>query len=343
MRIEVIAFTDAGEVLAGRVRDALRAEHAVGVARSGRDGLTANAFAQRHFAQAQALVFVGAAGIAVRSISPLLRGKTVDPAVLVLDEGGQWVVPVLGGHWGGANALARQLAEALGAMAVITTATDVRGVWAADEWAKAQGLAIADKSGIVAVSSALLEGRDVTLYCPWPVAGTPPTGVRVTQDAAQAADIWVDVRAPGSTQTPALWLVPRAVYVGVGCRRGVSGADIGALFQQMLEDCGIPLCAVAGAATVELKAEEPGLLAFCETYGLPLEIYTAAQLAALPGAFQASAFVQRVAGVDNVCERSAMMGRGMLLAPKTTAGGAAMALALKTPVLAFGAAEGEEQ
>ena len=110
------------------------------------------------FAWADALVFVGAAGIAVRSIAPYVRDKRTDPAVLCVDELGQFVIPLLSGHIGGANALARRLAAALDAVAVVTTATDVNHKFSVDAWAAENGLFIGSMAAAKAVSAAILEG-----------------------------------------------------------------------------------------------------------------------------------------------------------------------------------------
>ena len=128
------------------------------------------------FAWADALVFVGAAGIAVRSIAPWVRDKRTDPAVLCVDELGRFVVPLLSGHIGGANALALRLAEELGAVPVVTTATDVNGRFSVDAWAARQGLFLDSMKAAKAVSAAILEGP-VPLCCDFPVEGELPPGV----------------------------------------------------------------------------------------------------------------------------------------------------------------------
>ena len=131
------------------------------------------------FAQADALIFVGAVGIAVRAIAPHCKSKATDPAVVVLDECGRFAVPLLSGHLGGANALARALAEACGAIPVITTATDANGVFAVDEWAKAQGCAVLEPERIKLVSGALLAGQHCPVWHPTgPCRAPRPPGWR---------------------------------------------------------------------------------------------------------------------------------------------------------------------
>ena len=133
-----LAFTDTGLALARRLADALPGS----VDRCGSGGVSLAGWTALQFAQSDALVFVGAVGIAVRAIAPHCRSKASDPAVVVLDECGRFAVPVLSGHLGGANDLARALAAVCGAVPVITTATDAHGIFAVDEWAKHQNCTV---------------------------------------------------------------------------------------------------------------------------------------------------------------------------------------------------------
>ena len=140
-------------------------------------GVPVMQWARGAFADADALLFIGACGIAVRAIAPLCRDKAADPAVLVMDEMGRHIIPILSGHIGGANDLALLLAERTGAEPVLTTATDVRGVPAIDSWAMKNDCAIENKAAIQAVSAAALAGKSV---------GDPPA---VSRDALfKAAD-----------------------------------------------------------------------------------------------------------------------------------------------------------
>ena len=152
-----LAFTDTGLALARRLADALPGS----VDRCGSGGVSLAGWTALQFAQSDALVFVGAVGIAVRAIAPHCRSKASDPAVVVLDECGRFAVPVLSGHLGGANDLARALAAVCGAVPVITTATDAHGIFAVDEWAKHQNCTVLEAERIKHVSSKLLAGQSV--------------------------------------------------------------------------------------------------------------------------------------------------------------------------------------
>ena len=315
-----LAFTAKGEALAHRLAEALPGS----VSRCGGD-VTLKDWTAEHFAQDEALIFVGAVGIAVRAIAPHCRSKATDPAVVVVDEGGNFAVPLLSGHLGGANALARALAKACGAVPVITTATDVNGLFAVDLWAKAQNCAVLELERIKRVSGALLAGQTVRYWSPWPVAGETPAGVKKA-DAPEAADFALTLTPQGE----ALHLVPRIGVLGVGCRRGTTAQQLEEAFAAFCAASGLSPAAVCAAASIDLKKDEPGLAEFCKVHGWPITFYPADELRAVPGQFTPSAFVASVTGVDNVCERSAVKASGgMLLLPKTAGGGVTLALAVR--------------
>ena len=315
-----LAFTAKGEALAHRLAEALPGS----VSRCGGD-VTLKGWTAEHFAQDEALIFVGAVGIAVRAIAPYCKSKAADPAVVVVDEGGNFAVPLLSGHLGGANALARALAKVCGAVPVITTATDVNGLFAVDLWAKAQNCAVLEPERIKHVSGALLAGQTVRYWSPWPVEGETPAGVKKA-DAPEAADFALTLTPQGG----ALHLAPRIGVLGVGCRRGTTARQLEEAFAAFCAASGLSPAAVCAAASIDLKKDEPGLAAFCKAHGWPITFYPADELQAVPGQFTPSAFVASVTGVDNVCERSAVKASGgTLLLPKTAGGGVTLALAVR--------------
>lgn len=282
---------------------------------------------ERAFAEAEGLVFVGACGIAVRAVAPLLRGKDADPAVVVVDVGARYAVSLLSGHLGGANGLTRRVAALCGAQPVITTATDVRGVFAVDAWAAANDAALLDVELIKVISGRLLEGAPVGLSSEFPVTGMPEGFTTGDCPAGISLSLGEDKRPYAQT----LRLIPRIAYLGMGCRRGVCAQALEAAALETLERAGVSPRALAAVCTVDRKADEAGLLAFCEKYGLPLRAFPPEALMALTGAFSASQFVRQVTGADNVCERAAMAGcgEGVLLCSKTARDGVTTALAVR--------------
>ena len=313
MTTAVIAFTRRGAALGRSLADALggtlhvpaRFAPEVGAeAYSSLEGWTAWAWAR-----ADALVFVGAAGIAVRAIAPHVRDKFSDPAVVSVDEAGRFVVPLLSGHVGGANELARRVAALTGGHAAVSTATDVNGLFAVDVWARERNMAITDRVLAKEVSAALLEGRPVGFASDF---GHPcPEGL--TTGPAELG-VWITDRTGEGPFPRTLRLVPRSLILGIGCRRGTPEAAI---------------AAAAAAATIDLKKDEPGLLAFCARRGLPLTTYSAEALAAVAGDFTPSAFVRGITGVDNVCERAAAAAGGRIIVPKQADNGVTAAVARK--------------
>ena len=315
-----LAFTDTGLALARRLADALPGS----VDRCGSGGVSLAGWTALQFAQSDALVFVGAVGIAVRAIAPHCCSKASDPAVVVLDECGRFAVPVLSGHLGGANDLARALAAVCGAVPVITTATDAHGIFAVDEWAKHQNCTVLEAERIKHVSSKLLAGQSVRFSAEFPVQGTPPAGVDPVRTPAEA-----DFALTLSPAGDALHLVPRIGVLGIGCRRGTCAEQLEAAFTDFCARHSLAPACIAAAASIDLKADEAGLLAFCRAHGWPITFYSAEQLRALPGPFTPSPFVQSVTGVDNVCERAAVLASGgCIRIPKQAGGGVTFALAL---------------
>jgi len=160
--VRLLAFTQKGMELARRLAAELSGE----AARCG-EGCTLDAWTADAFANADALVYVGAAGIAVRAVAPYAGNKASDPAVVAVDECGRFAVPLLSGHLGGANRLARRIGAVCGALPVITTATDANGAFAVDEWAVRQGCCVLDVPRIKRVSAKILAGGTAVLRSPW--------------------------------------------------------------------------------------------------------------------------------------------------------------------------------
>lgn len=325
--VKLISFTARGAALGERIARALPALRCERYARGEDRSLAFTSlarFAQQAMRDCDGLVFIGAAGIAVRAVAPYLQGKASDPAVLVCDEGGRFVVPLLSGHLGGGIALAETLSRALGAQAVITTATDARGVFAVDSWAAAQGLHVCNPDQIQFFSAALLRGEPVGLQSDKGISGDLPVGV--TMSGADCGAV-ISCRTDRAPFAHTLHLVPRAVVAGMGCRRGVSMAALARALDAALAAEAIPTPALAAIATIDVKRDEAGLRALARARGVELLFFTAAQLRAAQGEFSHSPFVESTVGVDNVCERAAVCAGGALLRGKQAGNGVTVALA----------------
>lgn len=269
-----------------------------------------------YFSCVDAIIFICAAGIAVRSIAPWIARKQQDPAVVVMDETGVFCISLLSGHWGGANELTKKLARMTGAFPVITTATDREEKFAVDLFARKNGLYLTDWKLAKKLSARLLEGGRIGMYCALPVEGAVPEEVRLIKEKnlespAESLGVAVSVkRADRESFGETLQLVPQILAAGVGCKKGTPEEKIEAAVESCLMEEGICPEALCMVASIDLKKEEAGLLSFCKKKGLPFLTYPAWALEQVPGRFSESSFVESVTGVANVCERSAVLAAG---------------------------------
>lgn len=294
---------------------------------------------------ADAIIFVGATGIAVRAIAPFIRGKSVDPAVLVIDEAGRYVISLLSGHLGGANALARTAASLIEAEPIITTATDAESAFAVDTFAKENGFLLTDLRKAKEVSAKVLRGEKLRIYSDIPMEHLVQRPARHEAELVSAqdidrADIVISYRThilkptEKSSQAIGLRLIAKRVHVGLGARKGVTQAEVAAAVATCLEDAGIDPRAVVALASIDLKKQEAGILAYSYESGVPFVTYTAEELRTVEGAFAGSSFVQSVTGVANVCERAAAYAAGRsghaeVLVHKTIHGNVTTAVAVE--------------
>lgn len=374
--ITIAGFTTNGCVLAQKIANELEGARAwaphriaetVGLPGFGSIGAwTGEAFAQG----CDGIVFVGACGIAVRAVAPYVASKMHDPAVVCVDEAGRWAISLLSGHVGGANDLARRIARIVGATPVVTTATDVRGAFAIDEWAARCGLVIANPQLIKRVSGTLLEGGHVGVRVGRQVSltGELPAGF-VREECANGTDSASDIRkpcpaeaAPDSANTAralhahvhigpelpcesdpdTLHLITRNAVVGVGCRRDCEPAILRDSVEAALAGLGLAPEAVAALATIDLKAAEPAVVELAAKHGWRLHTFSARALAAQGGDFASSEFVRTHVGVDNVCERALACCGAVRILNKQAHQGTTVAVGLVPEVLSFDMKEGND-
>ncbi|MBQ7760204.1 MAG: cobalt-precorrin 5A hydrolase [Acidaminococcaceae bacterium] len=291
-----------------------------------------NEVTEAAFKDCQAIVFVGSVGIAVRSIAPFLKSKLLDPAVVSVDERGKFIIPLIAGHIGGANELARVLAAHLGGQACVTTATDVNGLFAVDEWAARNRMVICSLKAAKDFAAALVHDDVVGLYSDFPVTKPLPRNIELTSEKGKylvGMAVTLDKMAQPFLTT--VRLLPKIVHLGIGCRRNTPLENIEALVLPQLERLKIDKRCVVSIASVDLKQDEAGLLAFAEKYKWRSQFYSADALSRVEGNFTPSDFVKSVVGVSNVCERSAVKasGGGRLLLPKTSLDGVTLAIAVE--------------
>ncbi|MGW0208389.1 precorrin-3B C(17)-methyltransferase [Streptomyces sp. NPDC003233] len=255
------------------------------------------------FAECEQLVCFLATGAVVRLLAPLLGDKTADPGVVCVDEGGRFAVSLVGGHGGGANELAREVGELLGAEPVVTTATDSVGLSGLDT------LGLPYEGSVATVSRALLDGEPVTLEAElaWPLPPLPTSAqaaytIRLTDRAVE----------PGERE---VLLRPPSLVVGVGASKGAPVEEVLGLVKGALREAGLSPRSVAELATVDAKTEEPGIVAAAARLGVPLVTYSAEELAAVEVPNPSNAPLTAV-GTPSVAEAAALVRGGELLVPK---------------------------
>ncbi len=283
----------------------------------------------KEFVCSEVLLFVGATGIAVRKIAPYLQSKVFDPAVLSVDEKGTHVISLVSGHLGGANDWSKKIADILEGEAVISTATDVEGKFAVDNFAKKNELFFEDYKQIQLISSAILKDETVGVYTKNKVLGKMPSGV-VYQDVGKLGIEVVDGLKKETRFESQCTLFSKNLVVGIGCKAGKTKEEIDAAIQEVFAECGVSEKRISALASIDVKQEEKGLLEYAAEKQLPLSFYTAEELGSLEGDFTPSAFVAKQVGVDNVCERSAMYCAGEeaeLLLKKQALNGVTIAIA----------------
>lgn len=326
--IHLIYFTQSGKDLSQTIQEALSTQSIdlrifCGSSRLLEDGAektTLHHFVEGGFhhkkeqkEKVEGLIFVSATGIAVRAIAPFLEHKQNDPAVMVIDDSGRFVISLLSGHLGGANEYTTLLAEKIGAIPVITTATDNHHVFAVDSFAKKQGLRLFHPQGIKKISSSLLHGEEVKLYSTLPIEVKVPN-ITVTPHKEES-----DFIISHEVDREKLTLVPQSFVLGIGCRKNTDFQKLSSFLGEVLTTLHIHESAISSIASIDVKQDEPALLQLASQLEIPFQVFSAETLNAIEGEFTASSFVAQQVGVDNVCERSVIASGGeTFLLRKTT-------------------------
>lgn len=321
MRIGLLWFTENGEETAQKLMSVSDFDFTV----YDKQKQSAKEFVKENFCL-DALIFISAVGIAVRLIAQNIVSKDVDPAVIVIDEKADFIIPILSGHIGGANELAIKLADKLSTTPIITTATDINDVFAVDNWSRKANCIIANIENIKHVSASLLRGEEVGLASDFPIKGELPKGISLTDNLP----VGIAVSTDGNKKPFAITLniIPKIITVGVGCRKNTSTYEFEEYLLETLKTQNIALKAVKKISSIDLKKDEECIIAFAKKYNIPFCTYSASELASVKGEFTSSEFVKRTTGVDNICERSGIIADGgELILKKQSKNGITIAIA----------------
>lgn len=344
MQVHILYFTQTGSVLAAKLaRELARVENVTYASGKG----CCKEWTAEHFRKGNVLVYIGACGIAVRAVAPHIGSKETDPAVIVIDEKGENVIPILAGHLGGANEWARKIAELTKGKAVLTTATDVNGIFAVDLFAKENQLLIGDLKKAARFTASLLEEGKASVVTPRKYAdviqfedGIPaelqaydlPDEQLAGQHGENVALITPDVEPSTNPDAP-LRLIPRCVILGMGCRKGKSYEELRDFAEGTLQELGLDREAVCAIASIDVKKEEPGLVSLAADLGVPLQTFNAEELEKTElenWTFMESDRVREYVGTGNVCERAAAAaGARKILIGKTAKDGMTICVGMR--------------
>jgi len=243
------------------------------------------------------IIYVMAMGIVVRSIAPYLRHKSVDSAVLCLSVDGQYIIPVLSGHLGGANQVAHQIADLLEAEPVITTASDILGRMAVDMFAKKHHLVIDSYEQAKKMTAMLIDEELVEI-----IGEIQLEEVSVRKEISPKAKgiILLSYKTDKSIMLPYVQLIPKHLVLGIGVRRGIALEQIEATVKEICETNYLSYKGIGEMASINLKADEVGLLELAKKWHIPFTLYTAKELATVVEQFDQSDFVRKITGVGAV-------------------------------------------
>ncbi len=295
--LRVLYFTENGKALSIKLKDALDNY----IIETKEDEDTLQSWVKETFQMHLPLLFIGATGIAVRSIANFVDNKLIDSPVLVMDEGNNFVIPILSGHYGGANTLATTIEKKLGVTAVITTATDVNNLFAVDVFAKNNKLFISDKKLIKQVSGKILKCNTLSYSNKASGLNFIDANSQVTLAENNPDFVITDELEKENI----LQLKPKRLVIGIGCKKGKDFADLkefvlGYYKEDYLREN------LYGISSIDVKGEELGIIRLAQYFGVDYYTFSSEELNSLEGEFSKSEFVKEKVGVENVCERAAV-------------------------------------
>lgn len=321
-RIAIIYFSNQGFDVAQMIEREIIDNYCVSVMKCPSKGLYS--ITKKLWNSYNFIIFISSTGIAVRAIAPNVLSKLSDPAVLVIDEKAKHVISLLSGHYGGANALTKLIAEKINSDCVITTATDINSVFAFDSFANENHLKMKNEELIKHIARHMIDKkngvskRDILVNSFYNILGDIPPFIELSDDLKNCD---VSIGFGGCNGDGILHLIPNNLVLGIGCRKGTSCLNIEEAFSQLMIANGISIDSINAISSIDLKEKEEGILEFSRKTGLPFHTYKSEELKKVETVSN-SPFVENITGVGCVCESSAMyhamnLGKSNLIVGKT--------------------------
>lgn len=316
MKLACIAFSEEGLRIADKIKLCQSFDADVFDKHSYKEHL------QDIFNEYKGVVFIGSTGIAVRLCAPFLINKTVDPAIVVIDDLCRFSISLVSGHLGGANQLAQNLSELLQCQPIITTASDGRNIEAVDMFAMNNGLYIESMEAAKKITALMVEGRPIKL----------DSEVKIELKYNNLSDkiydgiIFVSSKHDISSSKPYCVLRPKNINIGIGCRRGKTKDEILKAIKAVFTSNNLSLKSISKIATVDVKSDEAGIIEACKELQCEMVIFSREEIRDVEEQFAASDFVKSTIGVSSVCEPCAALAGGEIILSKTVIDGITIAI-----------------
>ncbi|KAB3539057.1 cobalt-precorrin 5A hydrolase [Alkaliphilus pronyensis] len=278
------------------------------------------------------LLFIMATGIVVRAIARYIDNKTVDPAILVMDEKGKHVISLLSGHIGGGNEAALYLSEKIGATAVITTASDVNDSIAVDTLAVKLGCYIDSMEEAKEITAKIVNKERVGILSDVRVDISLPSNIIRFTEYHNSLDfdgvIYITSKTNIDLSHPYVQLIPKRIVVGIGCKKGISGDRIVNAIKLALDRYKLHHRSIKTIATIDIKQKEKGIIEAADFFDVALTIIEKNEIKKIENKFQQSKFVMNAIEVGAVCEPCGYLAssRGKCIMKKTSFDGITLSL-----------------
>lgn len=337
MKLACLSFSEKGASLGKKIKDLDGEDSIVHIEHSKYNG-GIKKFLNDNWTKFQGFIFISATGIAVRMINPHIRNKAVDPAIIVVDDYGKYAISLLSGHLGGANEITQWIWKNTGAIPVITTASDNRGIESIDMFAKKNNYYMEDMKSITEITAMMVNGKKIGFY-------TEDKNIIAYDNLVMLDDfkkidksfngiiIITSIDDFDIPDIPYTILRPRNINIGIGCRKGIDKNIILEAIDIALKSKSISPRSINSMGTIEVKKDERGIIEATKHYNCPLKIFTIEEIGEVDHMFEKSEFVKDTIGVYSVSEPSAYLLGGKLLLKKLRHKGVTISISKMLPLI----------